>query len=79
MSKKFLKESILFLFFFLFFLVAMTSLDCINNYIWFVTVTVVDSGSKALKFLGLQEDEQRNLEPSIIAAETHQVHFFIDT
>ncbi|XP_012575614.1 two-component response regulator ARR9-like [Cicer arietinum] len=36
-------------------------------------VTVVDSGSKALKFLGLVEDEVRNEKPLTIASETHQV------
>ncbi|KAI5410875.1 two-component response regulator ORR9 [Lathyrus oleraceus] len=36
-------------------------------------VTVVDSGSKALKFLGLVEDEVRNEKVSSIATETDQV------
>lgn len=36
-------------------------------------VTVVDSGTKALKFLGLVEDEVRNEKPQTIAAETDQV------
>lgn len=36
-------------------------------------VTVVDSGTKALKFLGLVEDEVRNEKPHSIAAETDQV------
>nr|ACU24220.1 unknown [Glycine max] len=35
-------------------------------------VTALDSGSKALKFLGLAEDEQRNKEPPSIALESHQ-------
>ncbi|KAH1111248.1 hypothetical protein GLYMA_04G137600v4 [Glycine max] len=35
-------------------------------------VTALDSGSKALKFLGLVEDEQRNKEPPSIALESHQ-------
>ncbi|KAL1338758.1 hypothetical protein HN51_033356 [Arachis hypogaea] len=34
-------------------------------------VTAVDSGSKALKFLGLVEEEQRNEEPSFVAQKTH--------
>lgn len=38
-----------------------------------ITVTVVDSGSKALKFLGLVEDEVRNEKVSSIATETDQV------
>jgi len=36
---------------------------------------VVDSGTKALKFLGLVEDEVRNEKPPSIAAETDQVQF----
>ncbi|XP_058766613.1 two-component response regulator ORR9-like [Vicia villosa] len=36
-------------------------------------VTVVDSGSKALKFLGLVEDEMRSEKVSSIATETDQV------
>ncbi|XP_058782588.1 two-component response regulator ARR9-like [Vicia villosa] len=36
-------------------------------------VTVVDSGSKALKFLGLVEDEMRNEKVSSMATETDQV------
>ncbi|GAU42381.1 hypothetical protein TSUD_123770 [Trifolium subterraneum] len=36
-------------------------------------VTVVDSGTKALKFLGLVEDEVRNEKPPSIATETDQV------
>ncbi|KAL5078234.1 hypothetical protein RYX36_017218 [Vicia faba] len=36
-------------------------------------VTVVDSGSKALKFLGLVEDEVRNEKVSSIATEADQV------
>ncbi|KAL2337181.1 hypothetical protein Fmac_011627 [Flemingia macrophylla] len=35
-------------------------------------VTAVDSGSKALKLLGLIEDEQRNEEPPSISLEAHQ-------
>nr|KYP54971.1 Two-component response regulator ARR9 [Cajanus cajan] len=35
-------------------------------------VTAVDSGSKALKLLGLVEDEQINEEPPSIALEAHQ-------
>ncbi|XP_061353705.1 two-component response regulator ORR9-like [Gastrolobium bilobum] len=35
-------------------------------------VTVVDSGTKALKFLGLVEDEQRNEEPPSFAPKTNQ-------
>ncbi|XP_027341098.1 two-component response regulator ARR9-like isoform X1 [Abrus precatorius] len=35
-------------------------------------VTAVDSGSKALKFLGLVEDEQRNEKPPSVSPETHQ-------
>ncbi|KAI4323541.1 hypothetical protein L6164_023138 [Bauhinia variegata] len=36
-------------------------------------VTVVDSGSKALEFLGLNEDEQRNAETLSVAPKTPQV------
>lgn len=36
----------------------------------------MDSGSKALKFLGLNEDEQRNADTNIsVASESHQVEF----
>ncbi|KAJ1426975.1 Signal transduction response regulator, receiver domain [Sesbania bispinosa] len=35
-------------------------------------VTAVDSGCKALKFLGLVEDEQRREELPFVAPETHQ-------
>ncbi|KAI9115385.1 hypothetical protein K1719_013704 [Acacia pycnantha] len=35
-------------------------------------VTAVESGSKALKFLGLQEDDEMKVETAIVAAETHQ-------
>ena len=46
-----------------------------SNSFWYfvITVTALDSGSKALKFLGLVEDEQRNKEPPSIALESHQV------
>lgn len=40
-----------------------------------ISVTVVDSGTKALKFLGLVEDEVRNEKPHSVAAETDQVQF----
>jgi len=40
------------------------------------TVTAVDSGSKALRFLGLVEDEKRNEEPPTIALEANQVQFY---
>lgn len=36
-------------------------------------VTAVDSGSKALKFLGLAEEEQRKEEPHPVALEANQV------
>jgi len=39
-----------------------------------ITVTTVDSATKALKFLGLVEDELRNFESSV-ASEIHQVKF----
>ncbi|KAF7836190.1 two-component response regulator ORR9-like [Senna tora] len=35
-------------------------------------VTAVDSGSKALKLLGLNEDEQRNADTFSVASDTHQ-------
>lgn len=35
-------------------------------------VTTVDSGSKALQFLGLLEDEQRNLSPPSVSSDFHQ-------
>ncbi|PNX62452.1 two-component response regulator ARR9-like protein, partial [Trifolium pratense] len=38
-----------------------------------ISVTVVDSGTKALKFLGLVEDEVRNEKPTSNATETDQV------
>lgn len=38
-----------------------------------MTVTAVESGSKALRFLGLQEDDEMKVETAIVAAETHQV------
>lgn len=44
-------------------------------YVFVITVTVVDSGCKALKLLGLVEDEQRNKEPSSVSLETPQVQF----
>ncbi|KAK4285369.1 hypothetical protein QN277_002076 [Acacia crassicarpa] len=37
-----------------------------------MTVTAVESGSKALKFLGLLEDDEMKVETAIVAAETHQ-------
>lgn len=41
-----------------------------------ITVTAVDSGSKALRFLGLVEDEKRTEEPPTIALEANQVQFY---
>lgn len=42
----------------------------------FIVVTTVDSGSKALKFLGLHEDDQRNPEiPSVCPNSHHQVPY----
>jgi hypothetical protein len=41
--------------------------------VFYNSVTVVDSGTKALKFLGLVEDEVRNEKPPSIATETDQV------
>lgn len=35
-------------------------------------VTTVDSGSKALQFLGLVEDEQRNISPPSVSSNFHQ-------
>ncbi|KAI3838089.1 hypothetical protein MKW98_009040 [Papaver atlanticum] len=35
-------------------------------------VTSVDSGSKALQFLGLLEDEQRNISPPFVSSDFHQ-------
>ncbi|OVA19971.1 Signal transduction response regulator [Macleaya cordata] len=35
-------------------------------------VTTVDSGSKALEFLGLMEDEQRNSSPPSVSSDFHQ-------
>ncbi|KAI3892925.1 hypothetical protein MKX03_006895 [Papaver bracteatum] len=35
-------------------------------------VTTVDSGSKALQFLGLLEDEQRNISPPSVSSDFHQ-------
>jgi len=35
----------------------------------------VDSGSKALRFLGLVEDEKRTEEPPTISLEANQVQF----
>jgi len=40
-----------------------------------MTVTTVDSGSKALKFLGLQEDEQSNPDTPYVSPNNHQVKF----
>ncbi|KAJ6756466.1 RESPONSE REGULATOR ARR8 putative-RELATED [Salix purpurea] len=38
-------------------------------------VTTVDSGSKALKFLGFQEDEQSNPDTPFGSPNNHQVKF----
>lgn len=40
-----------------------------------MTVTAVESGSKALKFLGLQEDSEMQVGTAIVSAENHQVEF----
>jgi len=63
---------------FMFFFFYLKVMNLITD-IWFlkfveITVTTVDSATKALKFLGLVEDEFRTFEPSI-ASEIHQVQF----
>ena len=54
-----------------------SSFCSLSEYFWLcfkITVTVVDSGSKALEFLGFIEDNgQRNLDTSSDAPEGHQV------
>jgi len=42
-----------------------------------ITVTTVDSASKALKFLGLLEDEMRTYDTPI-ASEINQVYFLTE-
>jgi len=53
----------------------------LSGYVSFITVTAVDSGSKALEFLGLLEDEHNDaLAPSVSLNDHHQVHaYFIWT
>lgn len=47
-------------------------------YCCFLAVTTVDSGSKALQFLGLHENEQTNPDQPSVSPKNHQVLFSWD-
>ena len=49
--------------------------SCLGSDCFVITVTTVDSGSKALKFLGFQEDEQSNPDTPFGSPNNHQVKF----
>lgn len=51
----------------------ITSMALFNLIVLHITVTTVDSGSKALEFLGLYEDDQSNADSPSVSPNNQQV------
>jgi len=49
--------------------------DYFGNNLFFLTVTTVDSGNKALEFLGLQEDDKQSQNQPSVSPDSQQVSF----